>query len=324
MAIGVKFDQLVNDLLALKKRAEDAEKHIDDHRNQGASYAKRMRRLESENHALHKALDLMKHMREQDRKTIRLWQAERAKYMREVNGERQDSAAASSPSVELPSTSSTQAQIIIPELHETLTQQDGAITMSIAIESDDDDAALSPHFNDPLSSSPKSVNAAELPVSLVKTQPQEVEKDNVESISAQQEWHPTDFVVNPNYADQPFAFHEVTRGVARKCLRGHDCPDCRKFYETSNTSINLEEVSKHRDYWPRQETLVGFWRSDFPNTQESIAERKAMEVQRTKIAKERLREALACGRYLFRDPELRAKASAGTLNYDEFERYLAE
>ncbi|KAK7203472.1 hypothetical protein BZA70DRAFT_282577 [Myxozyma melibiosi] len=153
------------------------------------------------------------------------------------------------------------------------------------------------------------------------------------------EWILEDFIVNPSYANQhgiPHAFHEVTRNrEERACLHGTDCARCKDFYAAAGPHVGLpsgprwndkspaagvavaspsvtareksliDKVSRHKSNWEEPPSPPGFWRSDFPNTQEAAEDRaEARRRNREKVG-ERLEEALRNGRFLFKDPALR-------------------
>ncbi|KAK9473363.1 uncharacterized protein V1510DRAFT_402383 [Dipodascopsis tothii] len=150
---------------------------------------------------------------------------------------------------------------------------------------------------------------------------------SVEKPAGEREWDLGDFVVNPEFSGGvDYAHTEVVRGKDRQCLHGHDCRSCTDFYRLAGDggageqapSWNgggtrrgaVAEASRHRATWQRPPSPVGFWRSDFPSTQEAAAEKaEARERHRAAVA-ERLREALRNGRYLFRDARFRPMAPA--------------
>lgn len=82
--------------------------------------------------------------------------------------------------------------------------------------------------------------------------------------------------------------------------------------DTGMTTSMVNKVSRHRSHWERQKSPPGFWRSDFPNTQE-VAEDKRQAAERMKQeARNRYAEIMKGGgrkrsRYMFRDVELREK-----------------
>ena len=158
------------------------------------------------------------------------------------------------------------------------------------------------------------------------------------------QWHPSDFIVNPDFNDNlPYAYRETVRGAKRQCEHGVDCRDCTEvwLHMTSNISKRLIQfykaagpglqpagpqwssaankendgvratinmVSRHRNRWQRQVSPPGFWRSEFPNTQEAEEDKKQMKQYRDTEAKKRLAEAMKGGKWLFRDPALRKRA----------------
>lgn len=149
-------------------------------------------------------------------------------------------------------------------------------------------------------------------------------------------WLLEDFIVNPNYTahqeGRNFAFQDVTRNREdRSCLHGTDCTRCREFYEAagphaplpsgprwnnessavnSMSTVNnvkelIEKVSRHRKSWHDQPSPPGFWRSEFPNTQEDEADKAEARRRNEEKVKERYQEAMKNGRYIFREPSLR-------------------
>lgn len=69
--------------------------------------------------------------------------------------------------------------------------------------------------------------------------------------------------------------------------------------------------SRHRNRWQRPPSPPGFWRSEFPNTQEQEADKRIAEEQQAELAKIRLAEALKPdGAYMFRKEEYREAVRA--------------
>jgi hypothetical protein len=68
---------------------------------------------------------------------------------------------------------------------------------------------------------------------------------------------------------QGYKYHEVVRGKAkRQCLPGHDCPECKAFYECIHRnghefSQNPVEHTRHRAQYAPPETPENFWEMDF-------------------------------------------------------------
>lgn len=61
------------------------------------------------------------------------------------------------------------------------------------------------------------------------------------------------------------------------------------------------KFGKHRHAYERRQSPPGYWRSDFPDTQEQVQDRaKAMQLERDQIA-HRYEEAMRGGAYIFRD-----------------------
>ncbi|KAK9457160.1 DNA repair protein endonuclease SAE2/CtIP C-terminus-domain-containing protein [Dipodascopsis uninucleata] len=160
----------------------------------------------------------------------------------------------------------------------------------------------------------------------------------------EREWTLEDFVINPNFNHNlDYAFHEVIRGQDRQCLHGRECRNCEKFYKTignvpslpsgpkwneksaliadanilttstanhqddDNQEVRkmINQVSRHRSLWERPQSPVGFWRSEFPTTQEEIEEKEEARQRYKEKVEERLSEALKNGRYIFKDKNLR-------------------
>lgn len=135
----------------------------------------------------------------------------------------------------------------------------------------------------------------------------------------------TDFVINPAYNDNlDFAYAETVRGSKRSCEHGGECRQCDEFYKMAGPGVvsaapvwsNQEEYdrgrkmdvektinasSKHRNRWTRKPSPPGFWRSDFPSTQEIVEEKKMAEETRRKEVELRYRSAKQGGKWMFRD-----------------------
>jgi hypothetical protein len=63
-----------------------------------------------------------------------------------------------------------------------------------------------------------------------------------------------------------------------------------------------KESGKHREAYERRRTPPGFWRVDFPTTQEQQEDRQKAEEQEKTIVQERWREAQRRGgKWIFRD-----------------------
>ena len=59
---------------------------------------------------------------------------------------------------------------------------------------------------------------------------------------------------------------------------------------------------KHRQAYERARSPPGFWRMDFPSTQEEIEDRKkAMQQEREMIAERLVEASREGGKYIFRD-----------------------
>lgn len=87
-------------------------------------------------------------------------------------------------------------------------------------------------------------------------------------------------------------------------------PTTRVNDQTRKVSMQetINKVSRHKSLWDRPPSPVGFWRSDFPNTQELQAEKAEAKERQRQAVQERLNEALRCGKYIFRDKNLRPMA----------------
>lgn len=74
---------------------------------------------------------------------------------------------------------------------------------------------------------------------------------------------------------------------------------------TKMTSV-VEKGSRHRarNGEARVESPEGFWRSDFPTTQEVEREHEIAAQKRRAIAQGRLQQAVLGGRYIFRNKKL--------------------
>ncbi|KAF2836917.1 DNA repair protein Sae2 [Patellaria atrata CBS 101060] len=127
-----------------------------------------------------------------------------------------------------------------------------------------------------------------------------------------------DFKINPNANHGlDFAFSEVVRGRdARRCLPGCTKPECcgrafRAMVEAGatpnlprNARVKLlaDQVGRHRQAYQRRSTPPGFWRADFPSTQEERRDREEAERrEREKVEKRWLEAMREGGRWLFRD-----------------------
>ncbi|KAK9238192.1 hypothetical protein V1525DRAFT_401799 [Lipomyces kononenkoae] len=154
----------------------------------------------------------------------------------------------------------------------------------------------------------------------------------------EREWTLEDFVINPNYNHNiDYAFHDVVRGRERNCVHGKDCRDCGAFYKLVGPVTPLPSgpkwndnspatpsradkgtpggdeavrkliatASRHRSLWERPQSPVGFWRSEFPNTQEEIEEKREARRRYQEKVQERYEEALKNGKYLFKDKAFR-------------------
>ncbi|KAK9458572.1 uncharacterized protein V1516DRAFT_693737 [Lipomyces oligophaga] len=138
---------------------------------------------------------------------------------------------------------------------------------------------------------------------------------------ASHSWTIEDFIINPKFnQNQDHAFHETVRGNARSCLHGRECVSCQQFYSLANPTADeraghsnstdagnniIQAASKHKSQWQRPKSPIGFWRSDFPSTQEIYSEKEQTKLRNRERIDERLREALVNGRWLFRNPGFR-------------------
>ncbi|KAK9347315.1 hypothetical protein V1522DRAFT_401741 [Lipomyces starkeyi] len=156
--------------------------------------------------------------------------------------------------------------------------------------------------------------------------------------AGEREWTLEDFVINPNYNHNlDYAFHDVVRGRERNCIHGKDCRDCQAFYKlvgpvtplpsgpkwndnSPATPSRAEKgtpsgddavrkmiatASRHRTLWERPPSPVGFWRSEFPSTQEEIEEKQEARRRYQEKVHERYEEALKNGKYLFKERAFR-------------------
>lgn len=80
---------------------------------------------------------------------------------------------------------------------------------------------------------------------------------------------------------------------------------------TNDPAMMINKVSRHRAAWDRPKSPPGFWRSDFPNTQEALEEKRQAEERLKREARVRFLEAMKGGggsnKYMFRDPVLRER-----------------
>ncbi|KAG5357753.1 hypothetical protein CJU89_4221 [Yarrowia sp. B02] len=140
-----------------------------------------------------------------------------------------------------------------------------------------------------------------------------------------------DFVINPAFnGDLDYAYAETVRGAKRQCEHGGDCRQCDEFYRMAGPGIvsaapqwsstedsdrgrkmGIEETinasSRHRNRWKRAPSPPGFWRSDFPSTQEVLEEKKLAEENRRKEVEIRYKSAIAGGKWMFRDAAKRRR-----------------
>ncbi|KAK9478961.1 hypothetical protein V1514DRAFT_342309 [Lipomyces japonicus] len=164
-------------------------------------------------------------------------------------------------------------------------------------------------------------------------------KSSMQKPPGERDWVLEDFIVNPEFSDNlGYAFHEVVRGRKRDCIHGTACNDCTRFYEAAGTPAALptgprwndaspimsmidtptkpdqaraqkmiSSTSRHKARFERPPSPVGFWRSDFPSTQETEQEKKATAALVKQKVQDRLKEALHNGKFIFRDPAFRPK-----------------
>lgn len=240
---------------------------------------KRIKQLESENKALRQTVEILQSKRSQDRERVRQWESAFSQ-SESSRKHRKMTQIPSDPVTQLASEPQTEQDQQLPGLPPS---SQPIVTASLALNSDD---LLS---DEPLDDS------------ILQSSP--TEADPLKAIS-NREWHPSDFIVNPNYGK---AYTEVVRGKQRQCLHGNDCEDCAKFYAILGERGNalIQKASRHREDWRRQETPPGFWRSDFVDTQNQVQEKSDLAIKRATEANRRLEEALVSGQYLFRDRALR-------------------
>lgn len=153
--------------------------------------------------------------------------------------------------------------------------------------------------------------------------PKEKTKKSRKSCPAQYQLR--DFVINPAFnGDLDFAYAETVRGSRRQCEHGGECRQCDEFYKMAGPGIvsaapqwsatedkergrkmDIEETinasSRHRNRWKRAPSPPGFWRSDFPSTQEIVEEKKLAEENRRKEIEIRYKSAVSGGKWMFRD-----------------------
>lgn len=143
----------------------------------------------------------------------------------------------------------------------------------------------------------------------------DMNKLTIESIR-NRKWHPGDFVMNPEFESS------VESHGRNSCVHGTNCENCSAFYEMAGQGIQpsgpkwnpqstvksvlkpkdiMQRGSRHRSVWQRPPSPPGFWRSEFPTTQENENERQKMQQMRDKTSRDRLQEALTGGKWLFRD-----------------------
>lgn len=148
-----------------------------------------------------------------------------------------------------------------------------------------------------------------------------------------------DFVINPAYnGDLDYAYAETVRGSKRQCEHGGECRQCDEFYKMAGPGLvsaapqwaissngdavdergrklGMEETinasSRHRNRWKRAPSPPGFWRSDFPNTQEVAEEKRLAEETRRKEVEARYKSATAGGKWMFREHQKKTKKERG-------------
>lgn len=125
-------------------------------------------------------------------------------------------------------------------------------------------------------------------------------------------WHKVDFQNNPHSdASAASVFRNKMQTKQFRCIHGSSCKDCGRFFELAGDVTNFnpararpgrQNPSDQIDTWERPESPPGFWRADFPSTQEEQEDSIARREQKAAQVRERLLEALQPkGRFMFKD-----------------------
>lgn len=128
------------------------------------------------------------------------------------------------------------------------------------------------------------------------------------------EWHPSDFKLNEAYSgnaklQQMQELHQLRQKEARRCMHGSECKDCAKFYALLDVAHAPQQASRHRRVQESQESLAGFWRTEFPSSSGREADENENRSLAASEGRRRLAEALVNGRYVFRDAALQARVA---------------
>lgn len=92
-------------------------------------------------------------------------------------------------------------------------------------------------------------------------------------------------------------------GPAWQALIGAKKPnEAKQLVQQAHAFCFANEHGKHRQAFERRSTPPGYWRADFPTTQEQAVDRKTADDLQRKEVEARHREAMReCGRWIFRD-----------------------
>lgn len=96
---------------------------------------------------------------------------------------------------------------------------------------------------------------------------------------------------------------EAFIGPAWQALMGAKKPDeAKKLLQQAHAFCFANEHGKHKQAFERRSTPPGYWRADFPTTQEQATDRQTAEEMKRKEVEDRHREAMReGGRWMFRD-----------------------
>lgn len=96
---------------------------------------------------------------------------------------------------------------------------------------------------------------------------------------------------------------EAYIGPAWQALMGAKKPDeAKQLLQQAHAFCFANEHGKHRQAFERRSTPPGYWRADFPTTQEQVIDRKTAEEMKKNEVEDRHREAMReGGRWIFRD-----------------------
>lgn len=129
-------------------------------------------------------------------------------------------------------------------------------------------------------------------------------------------WQKVDFQSNPESDERVASTFKNSMKLKKfRCTHGPSCKDCTRFFELAGDVANFDPANIRSgrkntlfkaDTWERPESPPGFWRADFPSTQEEQEDSVARREQKALQVQERLLEALQPkGRFMFKDMRYR-------------------